>query len=668
NGHTTHIDFLSDLVPGDIDGIRRIANDWLEGRLGQLRVKGVAKVALKSGIFSLGTQSLSQSLLFEGQDLPAIPQYNITELNFVEVNLPSGGRGMAADVSLTLVNEYPVELTIPPLGFDILVPNCSPEEPYILLADAITNEIQIQPKTEVEVQVGGIIRELPEVFTTTCPNTQTSPLDLILGNYIRGEENTIYVRGSNAPSSDTPDWISDLIRSVVVPLPFPGHSFDNLIRNFSLADVHFGLPDPFADPNTPESQPRISAVVKALVGLPKEMNFPIDISRVRANADVYYRDNKLGILNLHEWQHANSTRIEAQDNEQPGLEVESVVKDAPLDVTDDDVFADLMRDLIFGGKGIVLGVQATVDVETETALGKFIVREIPAEGKVFVKPISGGNLAGFNPKVGALRVVDTTRESLTIEARINITNPTEYTARVPYVNINLLSNGSILGNATAENVSIVPGPNDNILVQALWNPRGKEDVAVGKELLSQYISGFNTTLTLQTHAGTIPSQPHLGRALSSLNLQIPTPKLHPPPNPNRDPNDDNDPNNNDDGPPRFIDDATMHLFTSTATFTLLSPLPSTTLYITHINATALYKTSPVGALHYDLPFAVPPGASQSPRLPVEWSLDSVGYEAVRKALGGELELEARAVVGIRIGGWEERVWFVGSGIGASVKI
>ena len=320
-----------------------------------------------------------------GQDLPAIPQYNITELNFVEVNLPSGGRGMAADVSLTLVNEYPVELTIPPLGFDILVPNCSPEEPYILLADAITNEIQIQPKTEVEVQVGGIIRELPEVFTTTCPNTQTSPLDLILGNYIRGEENTIYVRGSNAPSSDTPDWISDLIRSVVVPLPFPGHSFDNLIRNFSLADVHFGLPDPFADPNTPESQPRISAVVKALVGLPKEMNFPIDISRVRANADVYYRDNKLGILNLHEWQHANSTRIEAQDNEQPGLEVESVVKDAPLDVTDDDVFADLMRDLIFGGKGIVLGVQATVDVETETALGKFIVREIPAEGKVFVK-------------------------------------------------------------------------------------------------------------------------------------------------------------------------------------------------------------------------------------------------------------------------------------------
>ena len=66
NGHTTHVDFLSDLVAGDVDGIRRIANEWLEGRLGQLRVKGSAKVGLKSGLFSFGTQSFSKSLVFKG--------------------------------------------------------------------------------------------------------------------------------------------------------------------------------------------------------------------------------------------------------------------------------------------------------------------------------------------------------------------------------------------------------------------------------------------------------------------------------------------------------------------------------------------------------------------------------------------------------------------------
>jgi len=67
DGHTTHIDILSDLEAGDLDGIRRMAMDWIEGRVGQLSVRGVADVPLKSGIFSLGTQSLVQTLRFSGK-------------------------------------------------------------------------------------------------------------------------------------------------------------------------------------------------------------------------------------------------------------------------------------------------------------------------------------------------------------------------------------------------------------------------------------------------------------------------------------------------------------------------------------------------------------------------------------------------------------------------
>ena len=66
-GHTTHIDILSDLAAGDVVGIRRMAMDWIEGRIGQLTVRGVADVPLKSGIFSLGTQSLTQTLSFTGK-------------------------------------------------------------------------------------------------------------------------------------------------------------------------------------------------------------------------------------------------------------------------------------------------------------------------------------------------------------------------------------------------------------------------------------------------------------------------------------------------------------------------------------------------------------------------------------------------------------------------
>jgi hypothetical protein len=64
------------------------------------------------------------------------------------------------------------------------------------------------------------------------------------------------------------------------------------------------------------------------------------------------------------------------------------------------------------------------------------------------------------------------------------------------------------------------------------------------------VPGYNTTLSLQTYEGTIPSLPQLGRALSSIEIELPTPELKFPKNPNH--NDDNDEN-----APRFIDDATV---------------------------------------------------------------------------------------------------------------
>lgn len=321
--------------------------------------------------------------LGSGDDLPSIPQYDITKLNFREAQ--PGQKGMAVEVSLTLANDYPVTFTLPPLDFDIMVQACSPEQPYILLALAKTSEVEVNPKKGIHVDVGGIIREFPETLVKACPESEKSPLDVLLGKYMGGDKTTIYVRGSESPSSDTPEWITDFLRGIVVPLPFPGHSFDNLIRDFSLANVHFSLPDPFADPSSPKSQPRLSATVKALVNVPEEMNFPIEVSRVRADADVFYHKKKLGALDLSKWQKANSTRIEADGGTRAGLAVESIVREAPLNITDDDVFADLVQELIFGGSGIVLGVKAQVDVETGTALGKFVVRDLPAEGKVFVK-------------------------------------------------------------------------------------------------------------------------------------------------------------------------------------------------------------------------------------------------------------------------------------------
>lgn len=323
-------------------------------------------------------------LIDVANQIPVMPQYRIGQLGFSEGER-DGVKGMIANVSLALENDYPVHFEIPRFRFDILVPGCLAGEDFLVLAEATTAQTQVRPKTDVNVSVSGFVQELPEALITACPETQTSPIDRLLGSYIEGKETLIYVRGSSSPSPDTPEWITDFMKDVVVPVPFPGHEFQDLIRNFTLASVHFGLPDPFASPGSSKSKPRISAIVKALIGLPDEIRFPIEVVQVRATSDVYYKDNKLGELDLHEWQSANSTRTVLPDEEQEGLLVRSIVKDAPLDVTDDDVLADVVQALVFGSTPVILGVQAKVDVETQTILGKFVVRDIPAKGKVFVK-------------------------------------------------------------------------------------------------------------------------------------------------------------------------------------------------------------------------------------------------------------------------------------------
>lgn len=299
-------------------------------------------------------------------------------------NFPGQTEAMAVDVSISALFDSPLTFTVPPLGFEVLVPNCLPGDPYILVAAARTGEVQVRPRSSTDVDAYGLIRNLPEELITACPGQTTSPLDLLVMNFIHGLRTTIYVRGADDPSLDTPAWIVDLLKSVTLPLPFTGHALDNLVKNFSMADVHLSLPDPLAEPGTPEAQPKISALVKALIKVPEQMNFEVDVPQVRAKADVFYHGNKLGFLDLRKWLPANSTLLEDSDG-LPALFVEFFMKDAPLQVTDENTLSEVIQALLFGREPVELHVAAAVDAEVSTRLGRFTIRKIPAEGTLHVK-------------------------------------------------------------------------------------------------------------------------------------------------------------------------------------------------------------------------------------------------------------------------------------------
>ncbi len=401
NGHVNHLDFEADLVAGNVEGLRSIAVDWLDGKLERLLLQGSASLHLKSGLLSLGEQTLTDSIIFEGMfltwfrllshltpylgdDFPSVREVNITEFNVHDVDSPDDEGAMAVNASVLALIDSPFSLRIPPLGFKVLIANCSPRDAYIPTADVVTKEIAVTPGHSAVIDVSGIIRGLPDELTTNCPGEKRSPLDSLLTSYIHGSQTIIYVRGADVPSLGTPKWMTEILQTVTVPLPFTGHNLDNLVQNFSMSNVHFSLPNPMAEPDTPESLPTVSALVKVLIAIPKGLDFELDVPRVRAKADVYYHKNKLGVLDLKEWQPANSTLISDVDNSTV-LQVKFAMDNAPLEVTDDDVLADVLSSLIFEGRPVELSVSASVDAELATVLGQVAVRGIPADGKFAVK-------------------------------------------------------------------------------------------------------------------------------------------------------------------------------------------------------------------------------------------------------------------------------------------
>lgn len=285
---------------------------------------------------------------------------------------------------------------------------------------------------------------------------------------------------------------------------------------------------------------------------------------------------------------------------------------------------------------------------------------------------------------------------------MDFTNPTKYSATTPFVDVLMLYNDTAIAHIIAHNLSVHPGNNTNKSIGFLWRPSaisGADGVEAGRALLSDYISGefpgqleghgmltvyvgTNTSVTIKTYAGTLPAQPGLGKALSIFNISVPLPQLSSP-----------DPPDGGENGKRlhFIQDATvdlstpnqiyccgnwqltsfilqLHLLSSTAEFTLFSPLTHTTINVTSINATALYENEPVGRINHKIPFDVPPGVSHTPRLPVELDLGGVGYDTLRRALGQSLQMDAMAQIGVRIENYVDVVGYNGTGIGAKVRL
>jgi hypothetical protein len=105
----------------------------------------------------------------------------------------------------------------------------------------------------------------------------------------------------------------------------------------------------------------------------------------------------------------------------------------------------------------------------------------------------------LEPKIESVEILQTSQSSVHLRTKINFTNPTEYSATIPLVDVLLLFNGTALAHLTAQDVVVLPGVNAGVQIDALWNPLnlgGDAGIAAGQDLMSQYVSGQISLVSL----------------------------------------------------------------------------------------------------------------------------------------------------------------------------
>jgi len=131
----------------------------------------------------------------------------------------------------------------------------------------------------------------------------------------------------------------------------------------------------------------------------------------------------------------------------------------------------------------------------------------------------------------------------------------------------------------------------------------------------------------------------------------------------------------------FLISSTMYLFSHSLELELQNPL-NAVITVLEINGTASYKGHPLGRILVDFehdygtkPILIPAndhkdessGYIKTPKLPVVFDFSSVAYQALRRALGGSLEVDIICQIKTKVGDMGMWVDFTKNGVSTRVR-
>ena len=337
--------------------------------------------------------------------------------------------------SAQVVNPYPMTIDIPALVWKVLVPGCNPSH-RIRLANANTGALSIQSGKNITVNVSSLISSLPANLVDPCGDGAPSPLEVLFQALLDPNQNTtVFISGSHQIGS-LPKWLPAILSSVTIPFPLPhvDSNTSDLISAIHCSEMSVTFPSPWAPPGTPAAQPKVSGVVEVVIRPPKEAaDVAINVTAVKTDIFLLDKGEKFGRIVVPEWTPTTTERDIM-------IHVKARVAEIPIEVIDPVVFQRVMTKVLRGTGVVKIGVQGTVDAQVILLMGEFAVRGIPVQGIVEVEGIYPFDDLKLG-LVGDIEVISTTKNTITLTSIVQVNNPTEYEAFVPYLNLHLLYEG-----------------------------------------------------------------------------------------------------------------------------------------------------------------------------------------------------------------------------------
>ncbi|KAF9293654.1 hypothetical protein BGZ74_011599 [Mortierella antarctica] len=585
-------------------------------------------------------------------------------------NHPQGGITMSGVARINNPSTV-VSMQMGPVTFGVYLPSRThPEADQYQIAEMQCSQLQLEAGRSNNVELSGRLFHLDDwtrieargVASTDFARIESSEKQLLLGQllsrFIQGDNSTIQVRALSKDPS-LPPWLSQVFKTIVLDMIFPGSPTKDFIRALGLEQLQFG----FTENN---DSALLSGRLSSTLQLPPNVTFPIKVLKMKPVARLHPPGQpNMALLDISDF----LTTTSHQDD--TTLEVRVDLENTPLRILEDRLpdFYQFLNSS-FTKDWVELGIAGDALAMVETGLGTFELGPIPFD--VVTRQKGLGGLMSTPPLLKSLDVVDSSEHSLTVKVTLVLWNPSNISASLGDLSFLWSFGGYEIGMATSPNLTLGTG-NNTIEAYGMMNPSlhctrrrhdplcdPEEATQAAREFISRYISGDSTTSIKVLGYPESTQIPLLQPMMESFSIESSLPELD----------------------QEFLISATMYLLSSSLVLELKNPL-DTVITVLYINGTASYKDEPLGHILVDFekdiaapkPILIPAndhqnetsGYVKTPRLPVVFDLSSVGYEALKKALGGSLEVDVLCHIKAKVGSMVMWVDFVKDGVVANVR-